>query len=108
MNKIFIEAKHEKTAEYCFLKAILDKFFPEKEVQFIFMDGIGNLFKESILNQISQSQIINDSVLVLADADTEVKGWGMKNVGSLLKQKCVIQVWCFLFFSIPTIMIMAM
>ena len=76
MNKIFIEAKHEKTAEYYFLKAILDKFFPEKEVQFFFMDGIGNLFKESILNQISQSQIINDSVLVLADADTEVKGWG--------------------------------
>lgn len=40
------------------------------------MDGIGNLFKESILNQISQAQLINDSVLVFADADTEIKGWG--------------------------------
>lgn len=76
MNNIFIEAKHEKTAECFFLKAILNRFFPDKEVSFIFMDGIGNLFKESILNQISQAQIINDPVLVFADADTEVKGWG--------------------------------
>lgn len=54
MNKIFIEAKHEKTAEYCFLKAILDKFFPEKEVDFICMGGISNLFKEFILNDYPQ------------------------------------------------------
>lgn len=78
MNNIFIEAKHEETAEYFFLKAILKKFFPEKEVKFLFMDGIGNLFKESILNQISQAQLINDSVLVFADADTEIKGWGFE------------------------------
>lgn len=76
MNNIFIEAKHEKTPECFFLKAVLNKFFPEKEVKFFFMDGIGNLFKESILNQILQAQLINDSVLVLADADTEIKGWG--------------------------------
>lgn len=76
MNNIFIEAKHEKTAECFFLKAVLNKFFPEKEVKFFFMDGIGNLFKESILNQISQAQLNNDSVLVFADADTEIKGWG--------------------------------
>ena len=76
MNNIFIEAKHEKTAECFFLKAILKRFFPEKEVKFFFMDGIGNLFKESIQNQISQAQITNESVLVFADADTEVKGWG--------------------------------
>lgn len=78
MNKIFIEAKHEKTAECFFLKAILDKFFPEKEIQFIFMDGINNLFKEPILNQIALSQIVNDSVLILADADTVEKGWGFE------------------------------
>lgn len=76
MNNIFIEAKHEKTAECFFLKAVLNKFFPEKEIKFFFMDGIGNLFKESILNQISQAQLNNDSVLVFADADIEVKGWG--------------------------------
>lgn len=78
MNKIFIEAKHEKTVESFFLKTILSKFFPEKDVKFIFMDGIGNLFKEPILNQISEAQINNDSVLVLADADTVNKGWGYK------------------------------
>jgi len=76
MNNIFIEAKHEKTAECFFLKAVLNKFFPEKEIKFFCMNGIGNLFKESILNQISQAQLNNDSVLVFADADTEVKGWG--------------------------------
>jgi len=76
MNNIFIEAKHEKTAECFFLKAVLNRFFPEKAVKFFFMDGIGNLFKESILNQISQAKLNNESVLVFADADTVIKGWG--------------------------------
>lgn len=101
MNKIFIEAKHEKTAECFFLKAVLDNFFPEKEVEFICMGGISNLFKEFILNQISQSQIINDSVLVLADADTEVKGWGFeKRRKSIETEMCNIGM-TFPFFLYP-------
>lgn len=42
MNRIFIEAKNNKTSEFHFLKAILNRFFPDKEVGFIFMDGIDN------------------------------------------------------------------
>lgn len=53
MTKIFIEAKNKNTAEYHFIRAILNIFFPERDVNFIFMDGIGNLFKEAIVNQIS-------------------------------------------------------
>lgn len=56
MNRIFIEAKHKNTSEYYFLKAILDRYFPEKVVEFIFMDGVGNLFKEANLNIIAQAQ----------------------------------------------------
>ena len=46
MTKIFIEAKSNKTSEYHFLQAIISKFFPAIEVEFIFMDGIGNLYNE--------------------------------------------------------------
>ena len=42
MNKIFIESKKEQTAECNFLKAILAKFFPDKAVQFVCMNGVGN------------------------------------------------------------------
>lgn len=78
MNKIFIEAKDKRTSEYHFLKAILNLFFPDKEVDFIYMDGIGNLFNETNVNQMLQSQIDGNQVLVLADADTKAKGYGYK------------------------------
>ncbi len=68
MNRIFIEAKHKNTSEYYFLKAILDRYFPEKVVEFIFMDGVGNLFKEANLNIIAQAQIMGEPVLVFVDA----------------------------------------
>lgn len=76
MNKIFIEAKDRKTSEYHFLQTILKRFFPGKDVGFIFMNGIGNLFGETILNQISVAQESGGQVLVLADADTVSKGAG--------------------------------
>ena len=44
------------------------------EVEFIFMDGIGNLYNETILNQIKLAQEVGVQVIVLADADTESKG----------------------------------
>lgn len=40
------------------------------------MDGIGNLFKEAIVNQISLAQESGEQVIVLADADTITKGYG--------------------------------
>lgn len=76
MNKIFIEAKDKKTPEYHFLKTIIEVFFVGKEVDFICMDGVGNLFSESIINQISQAQAAGEQVIVLADADTKDKGYG--------------------------------
>lgn len=60
MNKIFIEAKDKRTSEYYFLKTILSQFFPDKEVDFIPMNGIGNLFHEAILNQMSLAQDSGD------------------------------------------------
>lgn len=76
MNKIFIEAKNGDTPECHFLKAILTTFFPEKEVMYIPMDGIGNLFTEPILNQIALAQDSGEQVMVFTDADTLSKGWG--------------------------------
>lgn len=76
MTKIFIEAKNNRTSEYHFLQTILNVFFPEKEVEFIFMDGIGNLYNETIRNQIGLAQEVGEQVVVIADADTAVKGFG--------------------------------
>ena len=76
MTKIFIEAKNDKTPEYHFLHTILNISFPETEVVFIFMNGIGNLYNETILNQISLAQESGEQVIVLADADTTAKGFG--------------------------------
>lgn len=76
MNKIYIEAKHQRTSEYNFLSAIIAKNFPDKEVEFICMDGVANLFSESIINNIQQSQDEGDHVLVVLDADFPNKGWG--------------------------------
>ena len=78
MNKIFIEAKKKETPECNFLKTILALFFPEKNVEFVPIVGIGNLFNETIVNQISVAQAMGEQVLVLADADTVSKGWGFK------------------------------
>lgn len=78
MNKIFIEAKNEKTSECNFLKAILRRFFPDKKVGFVCIDGIGNLFNEANINQMRQAVEETDNVLILLDADTPEKGWGFE------------------------------
>lgn len=78
MNKIFIEAESKKTSEYYFLEAIIRKFFPAIEVQFIFMKGVDNLFNQPILNEIKKSKIEGSRILVLVDADSEEKKWGYK------------------------------
>ena len=76
MTKIFIEAKSNKTSEYHFLQAIISIFFPAIEVEFIFMDGIGNLYNETNLNQIKLAQETGEQVIVFADADSVAKGYG--------------------------------
>ena len=78
MNKIFIEAESKKTSEYYFLEAIIRKFFPAIEVQFIFMKGVDNLFNQPILNEIKKANIEGSQILVLVDADSEEKKWGYK------------------------------
>lgn len=76
MNKILIEAAGDATTEYHFLLAIIEKFFAEKNVEFVFMRGIDNLFGETILNVIKQAKDNDDGILVLVDADTAEKGYG--------------------------------
>ncbi|MEE0982682.1 MAG: DUF3226 domain-containing protein [Bacteroidales bacterium] len=78
MNKIFIEAESKKTSEYYFLEAIIRKFFPAIEVQFIFMKGVDNLFNQPILNEIKKANIEGSQILVLVDADSEENKWGYK------------------------------
>ncbi len=51
MNKIFIEAKDRATPECHFLKALVDLHFPTKDIDFICIDGISNLFNETNINQ---------------------------------------------------------
>ena len=76
MNRIFIEAKHQDTSEYHFIATLLKTFFPDKECTIDCIDGIGNLFSETICNQISLAQLSGDQVIILADADTIAKGYG--------------------------------
>lgn len=76
MNKIFIEAAGKTTPEYNFLKAFVDLHFPEKDIDFICIGGISNLFNETNTNQMVQAQAEGDQVLVLIDADTVAKGYG--------------------------------
>lgn len=76
MNKIFIEAKSNKTPEYHFIRTILDLYFKNYRVDIIPMDGVDNLFNESIRNQISLTQREGDVALIVVDADTSAKKWG--------------------------------
>ena len=76
MNKIFIEAKDNKTSEFHFVKAIIESSFSDKTVSIVCMNGIGQLFNETNLNQIKLAQESGNQVIVLADADTVAKGYG--------------------------------
>lgn len=76
MTKIFIEAEDKTTPEYNFLKAFVSLHFPTKDVDFICIGGIGNLFNETNKNQISQAQEVGEQALILIDADTIAKGHG--------------------------------
>lgn len=76
MTKIFIEAANKTTPECNFLKAFIKTHFPSKEVDFVCIGGIANLFNEANINQIHQSQEVGEQVLILIDADTTAKEYG--------------------------------
>lgn len=101
MNKIFIEAKHDKTSEYNFLKTLLAQNFRDKEIEFIFMNGVDKLFSETILNQIRQTQDEGDYVLVILDADFPSKGWGFAKRAKDVKEKMQLKGVSFPFFLYP-------
>lgn len=79
MNKILIEAKYPKTSEYNFLKAVISEYLPDKGYEIVCMNGVANLFSESILNLIRQAKEDGDNVLVIVDADFHDKGWGFSS-----------------------------
>lgn len=76
MNRIFVEAKSENTPECKFLQAIISKYGQDKEYEFVCMNGFGNLFNESILNQLNLAVDNGDNSLVLLDADSSKQGGG--------------------------------
>ncbi len=101
MTKIFIEAKSNKTSEYHFLKTIINKFFPKIEVEFIFMNGIGNLYNETNLNQIKLAQETGEQVIVFVDADTKVKGAGYEKRKTEIENGMAAHNISFAYFIYP-------
>ncbi len=101
MTKIFIEAKHNKTSEYHFLHTILNIFFPNKEVEFVFMDGIGNLFNEVIINQIKLAKEMGEKVIVIVDADTKAKGTGYEKRKKEIEEGMTTHNVAFPYFLYP-------
>lgn len=101
MNKLFIEAKHSNTSESHFLKAIIKTHFPDKQVEFKYMDGLGNLFKETIINQIKVAQTEGDAVLVFVDCDTAEKGGGYTKRKTYIDKKSQENGIVFPYFLYP-------
>lgn len=101
MTKIFIEAKDKKTSEYHFLATIIKLFFPDKEVDFICIHGIGNLFNQTNLNQINIAQESGEQVIVLADADTMAKGYGFAKRKTEIEDGMVTHSVSFPYFLYP-------
>lgn len=81
----------------------LESFFPDKEVGFIFMDGIDNLFNEAIRNQMALARESGEQVLVFADADTEAKGWGCQKRKAAIEKGSSDHDVSFPYFCIRTI-----
>jgi disulfide oxidoreductase YuzD len=101
MNKIFIEAENKTTPEYNFLKAFVNSHFPDKEIEFICIGGIGNLFNETNINQMSQAQALDDQVLVLLDADTVAKGYGFAKRKADIEREMQSHSIAFQYFIYP-------
>lgn len=101
MTKIFIEAQSEDTSECHFLQTIINIVSPKMEVKFIPMKGIGNLFNETILNQIKESQEIGENVIVFADADTITKKFGYVKRKAEIEKGMIDNAVTFPYFLYP-------
>ena len=101
MNKLFIEAGHKNTSESHFLKAIIKTHFPDKQVEFEYMDGLGNLFNETIINQIKVAQTEGDAVLVFVDCDTIEKKGGYDKRKAYIDKKSQENGIVFPYFLYP-------
>lgn len=101
MNKILIEAKSKETPECCFLKAVLDTMFICGDIEFICMDGIGNLFTEPVKNQIRQAQLDEEQIIILADADTKAKGYGYNKRKEEIETRLIKEVGPVPYFLYP-------
>lgn len=101
MNTIFIEAEKAETSEHFFLKALLSKYFPNIEYEFIFMRGVANLFNETILNLLRSKMEEGSNCFAILDADTKEKGWGYERRKAYV-EKCQQQYGVqFSFFLYP-------
>ncbi len=101
MNKIFLESKHENTAECFFVKTLIKTFIPSFIVEYVCMDGVANLFSETIINQINQAMDEGDNVVVLCDADCVEKGWGYQSRMKDIKEKMMVYDISFPVFLFP-------
>ncbi len=101
MNIVFIEAEDRTTPEYHFLKAFVDLHFPTKDIGFICVGGIGNLFNETNINQMLQAKALGDQVAILIDADTIAKGYGFKKRKEDLDKNLLANDISFPYFIYP-------
>lgn len=101
MNKIFIEAENNRTPECNFLKTFVDLHFPTKDIEFICIGGISNLFNEPNINQMFQAQEVGDQVLILIDADTVAKGYGFIKRKAYIDSKMQTHKISFPYFIYP-------
>ena len=108
MNTIFIEAEKRDTAEQYFLNALIKKFFPEAEYEFIYMRGVANLFNEVNLNLLRSKTAEGIKCLVILDADTLEKGWVMRSEKRMLRRTSDVKAWISRSSFTPTTSVMAM
>ncbi len=86
MNTIFIEAEKAETSEHFFLKALLSKYFPNIEYEFIFMRGVANLFNEANLNLLRSKMDEGSNCFAILDADTKDKGSGYERCKAFVEK----------------------
>ena len=101
MNTIFIEAEKKETAEYCFLTAIMTKYFPDVEYELIPMGGVDNLFNEVNMNLLRSKTAEGGNCMAILDADTLKKGWGYSKRRADVEKKQQHQGVSFPFFLYP-------
>lgn len=98
---MFIEAKHAKTPECNFLKSLVRRYFPNKDFDFIFMDGYGNLFNEAIVNQMRSAIDEQENCLLFLDADTPKQNGGFVAKEAWVKKNLAVYNLDVPFFIYP-------